>query len=154
MDDAIRPAGPDAAATLAAGLAHLSAELGEPHRMDAAHLAAAMRRPEPAFRALIAGTRGLVLYSPVFSTVTGGAGAYVSDLWVAPEARGGGLGRRLLAAAARDAAARWGAIHLTLAVYDDSAQARGFYARLGFAPIPGQRFALDPAATERLKGET
>ena len=108
----------------------------------------------PSGRALLAGQGSLALYSPVFSTVIGGAGAYVSDLRVAPDARATGLGRRLLAAVAADASERWGAIYLTLAVYDDSPGARAFYDRLGFAAVDGQaRLSLDPAATARLKGE-
>lgn len=151
MTHDIRLAGPDDAGALAAGLARLSADLDEPHRMNAARLEAAMRAPLPPFRALLAGESGLALYSPVFSTVAGGAGAWVSDLWVAPAARGTGLGRRLLGAVARDAGAQWGALYLALAVYDTSPGARAFYDRLGFAPVTGQaRLTLGPEATARL----
>jgi GNAT superfamily N-acetyltransferase len=149
----IRQAGPGDAGLLAAGLERLSADLGDAHRMDAAGLAAAFAAPIPPFRAVVAGDTGLALYSPVFSTVSGGAGAYVSDLWVARDARGGGLGRRLLAAVARDAAESWGAIYLTLAVYDTSPEARAFYDRLGFSPLLGEtRLRLEPARMDALKG--
>lgn len=152
-DPTIRRAGPQDAEALSAGLARLSADLGDDHRMDAAGLRAAFAAPEPPFRAVIAGEIGLALYSPLFSTVAGGAGLYVSDLWVAEAARGAGLGRRLLAVAARDASRRWGAIFLALAVYDTSPRARAFYERLGFAPMAGEtRLKLDAAAFDSLKG--
>jgi ribosomal protein S18 acetylase RimI-like enzyme len=72
----------------------------------------------------------------VFSTVRGGAGLYVSDLWVAPEARSAGLGHRLLKAAEARAAEAWGAGFLRLTVYDDNPRARAFYDRLGFHSDP------------------
>ena len=81
---------------------------------------------------------GAVVFSPFFSTVRGGAGAYVSDLWVSEATRGSGLGRRLLAAARDAAGAEWGARFLKLAVYLDNPRARAFYIRLGFAPHDGE----------------
>ncbi|MFP4326550.1 MAG: GNAT family N-acetyltransferase [Paracoccaceae bacterium] len=154
----IRIATPPDAAALGAGLERLSADLGDAHRATAEELAQAMAGPVPPFRAQLAGSGappgGVVLYSPVFSTVAGGAGLYVSDLWVAEAARGSGLGRRLLAAAARDARAQWGAGFLTLAVYEDSHRARAFYARLGFRPMTGQtRMILEEAGLKALEGE-
>lgn len=151
----IRIAGPEDAATLARALAALSAELGEDNRADADALAEAMARPAPPFRAALAGEVGAALYSPLYSTVMGGAGVYVADLWVAPEARGTGLGRRLLRAVSRDAGEVWGAHFLTLAVYDHSRDAMAFYRRLGFRPVSGQtRLTLDPGPFAALKGET
>ena len=151
----IRSAGPADAATLDAGLAALSAELGDVHRTDAAALRAAFAAPVAPFRAVLAGDRGLALYSPVFSTVAGGAGAHVSDLWVAPAARGTGLGPRLLAAAARDAGAAWGAVFLSLVVYDASSAARAVYDRLGFREGTGERrLTLRGEPFDALKGRT
>jgi len=77
---------------------------------------------------------GAAIFSPLFSTVRGCAGAYVSDLWVAEDCRSAGLGRRLLAAAAKTAEAEWGAGFLRLSVRDGNATARAFYDRLGFSP--------------------
>ncbi|MEM6355076.1 MAG: N-acetyltransferase [Pseudomonadota bacterium] len=77
---------------------------------------------------------GLALASPVLSTMRGGAGAYVSDLWVDDGIRGSGLGARLLAETARICGARWGAMFLKLSVYGDNLDARAFYERLGFEP--------------------
>jgi ribosomal protein S18 acetylase RimI-like enzyme len=150
----IRQAGPEDAALLATGLARLSDDLADDHRMDTTGLRAAFAAPIPPFRAVLAGAEGwgLALYSPVFSTVAGGAGLYVSDLWVAPAARGSGLGRRLLAAAARDAAANWAAVYLTLAVYDTRPAARAFYDRLGFVAVADEtRLRLAGAALSSLR---
>ncbi len=90
---------------------------------------------------------GLACYFPTFSTTRGVPGVYVQDLYVAPEARGRGLGRRLLAAVSRDAAADWGAAYLTLLVLDGNSGARTFYQRLGFVLPDNERPAfLDGAA--------
>jgi ribosomal protein S18 acetylase RimI-like enzyme len=156
--EGIRTVGPQDVAALGAGLERLSTDLGDPYRATADELVQAMARPVPPFRAQLAGPgvppQGLALYTPAYSTVVGGAGLYVSDLWVAEGARGTGLGRRLLAAAARDARAIWGARFLTLAVYDHSEGARAFYARLGFRPMTGQtRMILEEAGLHALEGE-
>ena len=71
--------------------------------------------------------------SPVFSTTQGATCVYVSDLWVSPEMRGQGVGQALLAAAAREGAARWGARAVRLTVYHDNDAAMAFYRKSGFA---------------------
>jgi ribosomal protein S18 acetylase RimI-like enzyme len=142
--DPIREAGPADMPALHRALAALSADLGDSHQAGPAALAAACQGPRAFALALIAGhgPQGAALAAPVFSTTRGGAGAYVSDLWVAPERRGGGLGRALLAEVARIGARRWGAHFLKLSVYDRAAGARAFYARLGFRIQPGERPAI------------
>lgn len=94
---------------------------------------------------------GLALYFPTFSTTRGAPGLYIQDLYVAPGARGRGLGRMLLQAACRHAAAAWEATHLTLTVYRDNAAAQGFYRGLGFVLRQGDLPAsLDGSAFVRL----
>lgn len=70
------------------------------------------------------------------------------SMWVAPEARGTGVGA-LLVQAARQAAAAEGAQALTLFVADGNDRARRFYERLGFRAT-GERQALpsDPCVGE------
>lgn len=76
---------------------------------------------------------GVACYFPTFSTTRGAPGVYLQDLYVAPEARGQGIGRRLLSAVIAASAEGWDANHLLLLVYDDNIAARAFYRRLGFA---------------------
>ncbi len=97
---------------------------------------------------------GLASYFPTFSTTRGASGVYVQDLYVVPEARGQAIGRRLLAAVSRDAAAGWGAAYLTLLVYDGNSDARAFYQRLGFILPDNERPAfLEGAALAALGQE-
>jgi ribosomal protein S18 acetylase RimI-like enzyme len=88
---------------------------------------------------------GLALYFPGFSTTMAAPGLYVQDLWVSGQARGAGLGKRLLAAAAAHAAETWGAQYLALTVYEDNPRAQKFYQSLGFT-------AQESENTMRLRG--
>jgi GNAT superfamily N-acetyltransferase len=104
----------------------------------------------PAFRALIAEAAGrpvgLCLFFTTFSSWRGRLGLYVQDLYVDPSVRGGGLGRRLLAAAAAEGA-RHGATHLRLSVDAGNAAAEAFYRRVGFEAAGHERIqVLDGAA--------
>lgn len=86
------------------------------------------------FEALLAEAQGsavgLVLFFRTFSTWRGRPGLYVQDLHVVERFRGAGLGRRLLAAAARRGRAA-GCTHLRLSVRPDNDQALAFYRRMG-----------------------
>jgi ribosomal protein S18 acetylase RimI-like enzyme len=145
---------------LDAALRRLSADMGDTHRASQDMLAAALSGPDPASHALLARdagaadqVAGATLFAPLFSTTRGMAGAYVSDLWVAPEWRGTGLGVMLLAAVRDHAARRWGAAFLRLGVYADNARARAFYDRLGFRPNADETvLTLAGPALARLKG--
>lgn len=141
MTARIRPAMPADTRRANAMLAALSAELGDPHATDDAALAAALFGAGAPAQALVAeapdGLVGISMFSPQYSTRRGAAGVYVSDLWVAPGQRGGGLGPRLLAATRDAAAARWGARYLALSTYADAPRARAFYRRLGFREAAG-----------------
>lgn len=95
--------------------------------------------PRPLFRTLIAENAvtslGMGLYFPEFSTQRGLPGVYLQDIYLRPEARASGLGRRLLGAIVRDAG-DWDAAYLRLAVHADNEGARAFYGRLGFLRDP------------------
>ena len=60
--------------------------------------------------------------------------AHVTNLLVAPEARGHGIGLHLMLGLI-EAAIAVGALHLTLEVRSRNEAARGLYARLGLAPV-------------------
>jgi ribosomal protein S18 acetylase RimI-like enzyme len=68
--------------------------------------------------------------------------AELVGLWVAPAARGQGIGRQLVVEA-RDWVRSHGCARLTLWVADDNATARGLYAALGFRPT-GETGAFPP----------
>jgi GNAT superfamily N-acetyltransferase len=73
---------------------------------------------------------GFALYFHNFSTFMGKPGIYLEDLYVRPEARGLGAGKRLLARLARTALER-GCARLDWAVLDWNAPSIGFYRSLG-----------------------
>ena len=91
---------------------------------------------KPIFHCLVAGNRkpnlGLVLFFPVFSTNRGKPGVYVQDFWISQNARGQGLGRRLITHVVKHSAKHWDASYLTLTVYSDNTKAMEFYRSLGF----------------------
>lgn len=154
----INPASEADAARLNEALARLSAEIGDRHLASVEDLLRHGFGPSPAFRALLAERAeevvGAAIFSPVFSTTRAASGLYVSDLWVAAEARGLGLGRRLLASAHAHAAGEWGAAYLKLAVYEDNPAAQAFYARLGFTPDTRETYVtLQGTELHALRGE-
>ncbi len=99
-------------------------------------------RPEAAYEALIAESNGtavgLCLFFESFSSWDGRRGDYVQDNFVSEAARGRGLGRRLLAAAAALSSARGGS-YLRLAVDSGNAAAQAFYQRAGLRWAAGER---------------
>jgi GNAT superfamily N-acetyltransferase len=88
---------------------------------------------------------GFALFFHNFSTFLGRPGIYLEDLYVRPEARGLGIGRRLLAWLARTALER-GCARLDWAVLDWNEPSIGFYRSLGAV-------ALDEWTTYRLAGD-
>lgn len=139
---AIRTAEEQDIAALDAALRSLSRDLGDPHRAGTDALWRAIFGTPPSAWARVAvgdaGLAGVVLFAPVFSTVRGGAGLFVSDLWVAGDRRGMGLGRALLKSAAETAGTLWEAGFMRLSVHDDNARGRQFYRDLGFRAVGGQ----------------
>lgn len=145
----LRPAVRKDARRLAVALAQLSQELGDGFAVDADRLALDGFDGPRAFRCVLAETsdaaplHGVALYSPFYSTKRGGAGIYVSDLWVGRAARGVGLGKRLLAACLADAGDEFGRAHaLRLTTYDADGPTAGFYARLGFVEKASDRHLI------------
>jgi GNAT superfamily N-acetyltransferase len=124
-------------ALLDTALRQLAADLGDRYTADQDALSAAVCGPEAGCLALLAMRDGepigTVFAAPIFSTMRGGAGLFVTDLWVAESARGEGLGRKLLAGALREGTKRNAALFMKLAVYQDNSEARTAYEKLGFA---------------------
>lgn len=153
----IRVAGPSDLPALTAALRALAVDLGDPFRASDDSLKAALSGANRFAVAVMAEDGGqavgVLLAAPIFSTRAGGAVLYVSDLWVAPTARRRSLGRKLLAAAAREGSARWQSGALKLTVHADNARAQAFYTRLGFAVSEADRNAfLDRAGVAALEG--
>ncbi|MGV8986144.1 MAG: GNAT family N-acetyltransferase [Cypionkella sp.] len=147
----IRPAIPSDVAALRAMLQALSDHDGGTHPVGAEEaLLQGGFGPRPLFSALIAeGGLGMVIYYPDFSTHRGEPGVYVQDIYVAPQARGTGLARALMAAVLRYQ--DWGARYVTLGVSSDNAAATRFYAKTGFTRRGYEMMILDGAALEALR---
>jgi GNAT superfamily N-acetyltransferase len=103
-----------------------------------ADLSAALFGPRPYAEVVLAsldGTAvGFALFFHNFSTFLGKPGIYLEDLFVRPQARGHGVGRRLLVWLAQTTLARGGA-RLDWAVLDWNAPSIGFYQSLGAAAL-------------------
>ena len=94
--------------------------------------------------------RGFALFFHNFSTFAGRPGIYLEDLFVAPEARGHGLGKALLAHLAKLAVSR-DCARLEWSVLDWNEPALGFYRALGAKAMDGWTVhRLDGAALEAL----
>ena len=91
-------------------------------------------------------TVGFAIWFVSFSTWLGTHGIYLEDLFVRPEARGGGHGRALLTELARIAVER-GYGRVEWAVLDWNVDAQGFYRSLG-------AMAQDEWTTWRLTGDS
>ncbi|NJQ07891.1 GNAT family N-acetyltransferase [Streptomyces lonarensis] len=123
------------------------------HEVEATEeqLREALFGPQPAVFALIAEGEepgepvGFALWFRNYSTWTGTHGVYLEDLYVRPEARGGGHGRALLAALARICVER-GYRRLEWWVLDWNAPAIGFYRSIGAEP-------MDEWTVQRVTGE-
>ena len=112
--------------------------------------------PDAVARCLLAEQDGQVVGFAVwfrsFSTWLAVPGIYLEDLFVRPEARGGGHGRALLAALARIAVER-GYGRVEWSVLDWNEPAQGFYRSLGAGPQDEWTvWRLTGAALESLAG--
>jgi GNAT superfamily N-acetyltransferase len=93
---------------------------------------------------------GFALYFGNYSTFLARPGLYLEDLFVRPEARGRGIGRRLLTYLARVAVERgWGRLEWRVLDWNDTALQ--FYRRLGAQPLDDWTvFRLTGAALRQL----
>ncbi|MDH5830958.1 GNAT family N-acetyltransferase [Luteimonas sp. M1R5S18] len=123
--------------------------LADQCRADAPSLEATLFGERPAAEVLIAevggAAAGFALFFHNYSTFLARPGLYLEDLFVQPEHRGLGVGRRLMAALARIAVAR-GCGRFEWSVLDWNAPAIGFYRRLG-------AIGMDGWTVQRVSGE-
>ena len=113
--------------------------------------------PAPSAEAVIAEVEGrpvgFALFFHNFSTFTGKRGLYLEDLYVRPEHRGRGVGRRLLRHLARLALDR-GCRRFEWSVLDWNEPAIRSYRRAGAAPMDDWTvYRLTGAALDRLANE-
>ncbi|MEU3987425.1 GNAT family N-acetyltransferase [Streptomyces platensis] len=136
----IREATPDDVPVILAMIGELAAYERAPEAAQAteAQLKEALFGPQPAAFALIAedgdAPVGFALWFRNFSTWTGTHGVYLEDLYVRPEARGGGHGKALLAALAEICVAR-GYERFEWSVLDWNEPSIGFYRSIGAQPM-------------------
>jgi ribosomal protein S18 acetylase RimI-like enzyme len=107
-----------------------------------------------AFEALIAIDQdtpvAMCLFFPSYSTFRGRAGLYIQDLYVAPNHRGGGFAKRLVAAVAKHARVT-GKSYIRLSVDADNMVGQRFYEKLGMRHAEDEKiYVLDGAAFETL----
>jgi GNAT superfamily N-acetyltransferase len=96
---------------------------------------------------------GFAVYYPTFSTASGRTGLYLEDLYIEPQWRGQGLGRKLFAHVVKVAAAR-GCGGLTWSVLTWNDLAIRFYRSLGGEQVQDSlNFRCTGTAFERLASE-
>lgn len=91
---------------------------------------------------------GLAQLYPIYAAWRGERAVSIANLYVAPDERGGGLGRRLIRLVAQRAVAL-GAKRLELKVEAEN-PARGFYARVGFSLLTDIRCRMDAVAMRQV----
>jgi ribosomal protein S18 acetylase RimI-like enzyme len=118
---------------------------------DAAALCDAFLGPQALGRLLVAATSpcGYLTLHPSFETEFGARGAYMGDLYVAPESRRKGIGRALVAAAARQVRAEGGSFLWWTALPKNLA-GLAFYQSLGAKGEAVRAFALTRGAFDAL----
>ncbi|MEX1108466.1 MAG: GNAT family N-acetyltransferase [Dongiaceae bacterium] len=109
--------------------------------------------PKPAFEVLLAEQDGraigYVLFEEFYNSEIPGRGIWLSDLFVDPDLRRRGLGKRLMAAVASEAVAR-GCVSLWWGVRNSNAKARAFYETLGPKDDDARILELNEDALERV----
>ncbi len=158
-DFRIRPAAPADAALILSLIRELAVYEKLAHEVTAteADIRAALFGARPAAECVIAeaGGRpvGFALYFHNFSTFLGRAGIYLEDLYVKPEQRGKGYGKRLLAHLAKLTLER-GCGRFEWAVLDWNEPAIRFYQGLGAKVMESWRInRLTGEALEKLAAE-
>ena len=135
MTVGIRPARPQDAEAIAALARDLNIHVGsDSHGFEADDVRRDGFGKDPAFEVIVAEQDGAVvgytLLHPSYESGWGARGVFMADLFIAEAARGGGIGRRLVQAAARRTREKGGR-YMCWVTDTDNAEARAFYKRLG-----------------------
>jgi GNAT superfamily N-acetyltransferase len=143
----VRPARPEDAARLAEMANDLNDHVGVSGRpFTAERVRADGYGPGAAFTPLVAELEGAVagyaFFSPGYNTDLAARAMWLHDIYVAPAARGRGVGFALMAAVAAETV-RTGCVSLEWGVHDDNAGAREFYRRLEASQAPVRIMGLD-----------
>ncbi|MEX0810005.1 MAG: GNAT family N-acetyltransferase [Dongiaceae bacterium] len=113
--------------------------------------------PKPAFEVLLAECDGravgYALFDEFYNSEIPGRGIWLSDLFVDPDLRGKGLGKRLMAAVARAAVER-GCVSLWWGVRNRNAKARAFYSAFGVRDDDARILELNGEALERVAAQS
>jgi GNAT superfamily N-acetyltransferase len=139
VEHVIRTAAPSDVPVIRQLVQELAVYEREPDAVEAteADLRAALFGPDPVASCHVAELGGQVvgfaLWYRTFSTWTGRPGLWLEDLFVRPEARGGGLGKALLAVLAQ-VCVEQGWTRFEWWVLDWNEPAQGFYRSLGARP--------------------
>ena len=158
----VRRALPEDVAELDAMIRELAEYEREPDAVEATpeDLAAALFGEHPRVFAHVAEVEtdrgwevaGSAVWFTTYSTWTGRHGTWLEDLYVRPQHRGGGIGRRLLAALAAEALAS-GHRRLEWTVLDWNTSAQAVYAAVGAGPQDEwTTWRITGAELERLAG--
>ena len=148
----IRPARPEDAAQIHAFIVELAVYERAAHEVVASidDIQASLFAPNSPTKALMCELDGrpigYAVYFYSYSTWLGRNGIYLEDLYITPDQRGAGAGKRLLRHIAREAVAA-GCGRLEWSVLDWNEPAIQFYKSLGAAP-------QDEWVRYRLEGET
>ena len=152
----IRPAAADEMPLVLDFIRELAAYEHLEHELVAtlADITAALTGPRPfaevVFACLDGTPVGFAVFFHNFSTLRGKPGMYLEDLYVRPQARGRGIGKRLLAWLARTALER-GCARLEWVVLDWNAPSIAFYRSIGaIAHGEWTTMRVNGAALERL----
>lgn len=149
----VRAATPDDAPAIARLIRQFSNEDGYDSPITAAEVETLAFGPRPRFGVLIADQAGepvgYVLHYPSFDTDHAAKGLYLQDVYVIPAARGRGIGRAMMAAAARLCVAEGGQ-YLFWNALERNADGRAFYHRIGARQEEVVTLSLQRDALRRL----
>jgi GNAT superfamily N-acetyltransferase len=133
----------------------LAREEGRVSRADAASLTAALEAGRAAFLlALVQGKPvGMLMHYAGYDLESASTGRHLADIYVLPEWRRQGVGRRLIAQLAERCLAEGGA-WVSLTVLRENAGAHRFYASLAIVEVPVRFMAIGANGLEALMKTT